>query len=283
MEYTTLKNGVKMPLLGFGVFQVPEGEVCEESVYNALAAGYRLIDTAAVYGNEAAVGRAIRRSGVPREELFITKLWVQDQGYEAAKKAVTASLERLGLDYLDLYLIHQPFGDVYGSWRAMEELYKAGTLRAIGVCNFTDTQLADLAEFNEIAPMVNQIELHPYFPQFEREDVHKQYGVQLEAWGPLAEAKNGIFENEILVSIAGKYGKSVAQVILRWHLQRGVAAIPKSVHKERIEENINIFDFTLSAEDMTAIAALDTGAGLYGDTFNSPASAKMLRDIKIHD
>ena len=273
-----------MPLLGFGVFQVPEGEVCEESVYNALTAGYRLIDTAAVYGNEAAVGRAIRRSGVPREELFITtKLWVQDQGYEAAKKAVIASLERLGLDYLDLYLIHQPFGDVYGSWRAMEELYKAGTLRAIGVCNFTDTQLADLAEFNEIAPMVNQIELHPYFPQFEREDVHKQYGVQLEAWGPLAEAKNGIFENEILVSIAGKYGKSVSQVILRWHLQRGVAAIPKSVHKKRIEENINIFDFTLSAEDMTAIAALDTGAGLYGSTFNSPASAKMLRDIKIHD
>ena len=284
MEYTTLKNGVKMPLLGFGVFQVPEGEVCEESVYNALAAGYRLIDTAAVYSNEAAVGRAIRRSGVPREELFVTtKLWVQDQGYEAAKKAVTASLERLGLDYLDLYLIHQPFGDVYGSWRAMEELYKAGTLRAIGVCNFTDTQLADLAEFNEIAPMVNQIELHPYSPQFEREDIHKQYGVQLEAWGPLAEAKNGIFENKILVSIAGKYGKSVAQVILRWHLQRGVAAIPKSVHKERIDENINIFDFTLSAEDMTAIAALDTGAGLYGSTFNSPASAKMLRDIKIHD
>ena len=205
MEYTTLKNGVKMPLLGFGVFQVPEGEVCEESVYNALAVGYRLIDTAAVYGNEAAVGRAIQRSGVPREELFITtKLWVQDQGSAAANKAVTASLERLGLDYLDLYLIHQPFGDVYGSWRAMEELYKVGTLRAIGVCNFTDTQLADLAEFNEIAPMVNQIELHPYFPQFEREDVHKQYGVQLEAWGPLAEAKNGIFENEILVSIAGK-------------------------------------------------------------------------------
>lgn len=258
--------------------------MCEESVYNALTAGYRLIDTAAVYGNEAAVGRAIRRSGVPREELFVTtKLWVQDQGYEAAKKTVTTSLERLGLDYLDLYLIHQPFGDVYGSWRAMEELYKAGTLRAIGVCNFTDTQLADLAEFNEIAPMVNQIELHPYFPQFEREAVHKQCGVQLEAWGPLAEAKNGIFENKILVSIAGKYGKSVAQVILRWHLQRGVAAIPKSVHKERIEENINIFDFTLSAEDMAAIADLDTGAGLYGSTFNSPASAKMLRDIKIHD
>jgi len=283
MEYVTLNNGVRMPVLGYGVYQV-SNEECERCVLDAISEGYRSIDTAQAYGNEEAVGNAVRKCGVPREELFVTtKLWVQDQGYEAAKKAATASLERLGLDYLDLYLIHQPFGDVYGSWRAMEELYKAGTLRAIGVCNFTDTQLADLAEFNEIAPMVNQIELHPYFPQFEREDVHKQYGVQLEAWGPLTEAKNGIFENEILVSIAGKYGKSVAQVILRWHLQRGVAAIPKSVHKERIEENINIFDFTLSAEDMTAIAALDTGAGLYGDTFNSPASAKMLRDIKIHD
>ena len=267
MEYTTLKNGVKMPLLGFGVFQVPEGEVCEESVYNALAAGYRLIDTAAVYGNEAAVGRAIRRSGVPREELFITtKLWVQDQGYEAAKKAVTASLERLGLDYLDLYLIHQPFGDVYGSWRAMEELCKAGTLRAIGVCNFTDVQLADLAEFNEIAPMVNQIEMHPYFPQFEREDVHKQYGVQLEAWGPLAEAKNGIFEHETLRAIGGKYGKSVAQVILRWHIQAGNIVIPGSKNPDHIRDNFALFDFALTDEEMAQVAALDKNMRYYTST-----------------
>ena len=284
MEFVTLRNDVKMPLLGFGVFQVPDAAECEQCVYDALMTGYRLIDTAAAYMNEEAVGRAIQKSGIPREELFITtKLWVQDQGYEGAKQAVERSLNNLGLDYLDLYLIHQPYGDVFGSWRAMEELYKEGKLRAIGVSNFTDVQLANLAEFNEIAPMVNQIEVHPFCQQTDREALLNEYGVQMEAWAPLAEAKNGIFENETLKAIGAKYGKTVAQVILRWHVQRGVVAIPKSVHKERIEENFNIWDFQLSQEDMDAIAALDTKESLYGSTFTSAASVKMLKGLKVHD
>lgn len=284
MEFVTLRNDVKMPLLGFGVFQVPDAAECEQCVYDALMTGYRLIDTAAAYMNEEAVGRAIQKGGIPREELFITtKLWVQDQGYESAKQAVERSLKNLGLDYLDLYLIHQPYGDVFGSWRAMEELYKEGKLRAIGVSNFTDVQLANLAEFNEIAPMVNQIEVHPFCQQTDREALLNEYGVRMEAWAPLAEAKNGIFENETLKAIGAKYGKTVAQVILRWHVQRGVVAIPKSVHKERIEENFNIWDFQLSQEDMDAIAALDTKESLYGSTFTSTASVKMLKGLKVHD
>ena len=284
MQYTALSNGVKLPMIGYGTFLIKDGALCGQCVTNALEAGYRLFDTAASYENEAAIGTALRGSGLPRDEWFITtKLWVQDQGYESAKQAVERSLKNLGLDYLDLYLIHQPYGDVFGSWRAMEELYKEGKLRAIGVSNFTDVQLANLAEFNEIAPMVNQIEVHPFCQQTDREALLNEYGVQMEAWAPLAEAKNGIFENETLKAIGAKYGKTVAQVILRWHVQRGVVAIPKSVHKERIEENFNIWDFQLSQEDMDAIAALDTKESLYGSTFTSAASVKMLKGLKVHD
>ena len=284
MEFTTLRNNVKMPLLGFGVFQVSDAAECEQCVYDALMTGYRSIDTAAVYQNEEAVGREEKKSGIPRKELFITtKLWVQDQGYENTKKAFERSLNKLGLDYLDLYLIHRPYGDIFGSWRAMEELYKEGKIRAIGVSNFTDIELANLAEFNEIAPMIEQIEIHPFYPQFDREDTMKEYGVQLEAWGPLAEGKNNIFQNEILKAIGDKYGKSVAQVILRWHVQRGIVVIPKSVHKNRIQENFNIWDFELTGEDMKAIAALDTKKSLYGSTFTSPSYVRTLKGIKIHN
>ncbi len=284
MEYAILKNNVKMPLLGFGVFQVPDGDVCKESVLNALKAGYRSIDTAAAYMNEQSVGRAIKESGVPREELFVTtKLWVQDQGYDNALKAFDASLNKLGLDYIDLYLIHQPYGDVFGSWRAMEKLYKEGRIRAIGVSNFTDVQFANLVEFNEITPMVNQIEVHPFYQQTERIAFLQNYGTQTEAWAPLAEGQKDIFRNEVLKNIGDKYGKTIAQVILRWHIQRGVIVIPKSTHKERIEENFNIWDFALSQEDMAAIAALDTKESLYKDTFSSAASVKMLKGLRIHD
>lgn len=284
MEYTVFNNGVKMPLLGFGVFQVPDGQECEQCVYDALMTGYRSIDTAAAYMNEEAVGRAIKRSGIPREELFITtKLWVQDQGYENTKKAFETSLNKLGLDYLDMYLIHQPYGDVFGSWRAMEELYKEGKIRAIGVSNFTDVQLANLAEFNEIVPVINQIEIHPFYPQFDREDFLKSYDVRMEAWAPLAEGQKGIFENETLKAIGEKYGKTIAQVILRWHIQRGVVVIPKSVHKNRIEENFDIWDFELTKDDIAAINAMDTKESLYGSTFSNASSIKMLKDIKIHE
>lgn len=284
MEYATLSNNVKMPLLGFGVFQVPDGGVCQESVLNALKTGYRSIDTAAAYMNEQSVGRAIEESGVPREELFVTtKLWVQDQGYDNALKAFDTSLKKLGLDYIDLYLIHQPYGDVFGSWRAMEKLYKEGLVRAIGVSNFTDVQLANLAEFNEITPMVNQIEVHPFCQQTERMQFLNGYGVRTEAWAPLSEGQNGIFQNQVLKGIGSKYGKTVAQVILRWHIQRGVIVIPKSVHKERIEENFNIWDFTLSEEDMAAIASLDTKESLYKDTFSSATAVKMLKGVRIHE
>lgn len=284
MEYVVLRNNVKIPLLGFGVFQVSDPEQCEKCVYDAIIRGYRLIDTAAAYMNEEAVGRAIKKSGVPREELIITtKLWVQDQGYENAKKAFETSLKKLGLDYIDLYLIHQPYGDVFGSWRAMEELYREGKIRAIGVSNFNDVQLANLAEFNEITPMVNQIEIHPFYPQFNREEIHDKYGVKLEAWAPLAEGQKNIFQNETLKIIGEKYKKTPAQIILRWHIQRGVIAIPKSVHKNRIEENFDIWDFRLSEEDMSAIALLDKGISLYNSTFTSPEAVKMLKDIRIHN
>lgn len=284
MEYVTLNNGLKMPMEGFGVFQVPDPAQCEQAVLDAIASGYRLIDTAAAYMNEKAVGEAVKKCGVPRGELFITtKLWIQDAGYEEAGKAIRRSLDNLGLDYLDLYLIHQPMGDYIGAYRAMEEAYKEGKLRAIGVSNFTDVQLANLVEFNEIAPMVNQIEVHPFCQQRDREALLNEYGVRMEAWAPLAEAKNDIFENETLKAIGAKYGKTVAQVILRWHVQRGVVAIPKSVHKERIEENFNIWDFQLAQEDMDAIAALDTKESLYGSTFTSAASVKMLKGLKVHD
>lgn len=283
MEYVTLKNGVKMPMEGFGVFQVQDPAVCEQAVTDALQAGYRLIDTAAAYFNEEAVGAAIKKSGVPREELFITtKLWIQDAGYENAKKAFQTSLNKLGLEYLDLYLIHQPFSDYYGSWRAMEELYEAGKIRAIGVCNFYPERLADLCVNARIVPMVNQVEIHPFFAQTDALETMKDFGVQPEAWGPLAEGNHGIFTNEVLGSIAAKYGKSIAQVVLRWNTQRGVVIIPKSTHRERIEENLDIWDFTLSDEDMNAIASLDLGHSEIID-HSSAETAKRLNGWKIHE
>jgi 2,5-diketo-D-gluconate reductase A len=276
----TLNNGVTMPLLGFGVFQIPDADECERSVSAALSTGYRLIDTAAAYGNEAAVGNAIKRSGVAREELFVTtKLWVQDASYEPAKQAFERSLERLQLDYLDLYLIHQPYGDVYGAWRAMEELYREGRVRAIGVSNFQPDRVMDLIVHNQVAPAVNQIETHPFNQQIEAQQFLQENGVQIESWGPFAEGRNNIFENELLRSIAGKHQKSVAQVILRWLTQREVVAIPKSVRPERIAENFQIFDFALSAEDMTAIATLDTKTSSFFD-HRDPKMVKALGEAK---
>jgi 2,5-diketo-D-gluconate reductase A len=260
MEYITLNNGVKMPILGFGVFQISDAAQCEQAVYDALMVGYRSIDTAAAYQNEEAVGRAIERSGVARGELFVTtKLWIEDAGYEKTKNAFLRSLERLQLDYLDLYLIHQPFGDIYGSWRAMEELYHDGKIKAIGVSNFYPDRLVDLILHNKIVPAVNQVETNPFYQQIESSKVMKEYGVQIEAWAPFAEGRNNLFQNEVLVSIAKIHDRSVAQVVLRWLIQRGIVALNKSVHKERIVENFNVFDFELSNEDMEKIAALDTG------------------------
>ncbi|AWV33770.1 aldo/keto reductase [Paenibacillus odorifer] len=264
MQTVTLNNGVVMPILGFGVYQMNDASECEQSVYEAIMAGYRLIDTAAAYQNEEAVGRAIKRSGVPREEIFITtKLWIQDAGYERTKKAFAKSLDRLQVDYLDLYLIHQPFGDVYGSWRAMEELYREGKIKAIGVSNFQMDRLIDLISHNEITPAINQIETHPFQQQIESANYMKEKNVQIESWGPFAEGRNNLFNNEVLVSIAEKYQKSVAQVVLRWLTQRGVIAIPKSTHKERIIENFNIFDFELNQEDLETIATLDTKQSIF--------------------
>jgi 2,5-diketo-D-gluconate reductase A len=281
MQYATLNNGIKMPLLGFGVFQVPDAAECERSVLEAISAGYRLIDTAASYGNEEAVGNAIRKSGVPRAELFITtKLWIQDAGYEKAKQAFARSLARLQLDYLDLYLIHQPYGDVYGAWRAMEELYEEGVIRAIGVSNFHPDRVMDLIVHNQVVPAVNQIETHPFHQQIETQKFLQENGVQIESWGPFAEGKNNIFSNELLLSIAAKYHKSVAQVILRWLTQRGVVAIPKSVRPERIAENFNIFDFDLSSEDMEAIKTLDTKTSSFFD-HRDPAMVKWLGERKL--
>lgn len=262
----TLNNGIEMPILGFGVFQIADPAECERCVLDALETGYRLIDTAASYGNEAAVGNAIKRSGVPREELFVTtKLWIQDAGYEKTKRAFERSLQRLQLDYLDLYLIHQPFGDVYGAWRAMEELYREGRIRAIGVSNFYPDRLMDLIVHNEVVPAVNQIECHPFHQQIETQAFLEENKVQLEAWAPFAEGRNNIFQNEVLRAIAEKHGKSVAQVILRWLIQRRIVAIPKSVRKERIVENFNVFDFELSPEDMVVIATLDTKTSAFFD------------------
>lgn len=276
----TLNNGVSMPLLGFGVFQMNDAEECEQSVYEALRTGYRLIDTAAAYGNEFAVGNAIKRSGVARAELFITtKLWIQDAGYERARQAFERSMQRLQLDYLDLYLIHQPFGDVYASWRAMEELHQEGRVRAIGISNFQPDRVMDLIVHNQVVPAVNQVETHPFNQQIETQKFLQDNKVQIESWGPFAEGRNNIFENELLRSIAGKHQKTVAQVILRWLTQRGVVAIPKSVRKERIEENFHVFDFDLSTDDMTAVATLDTRTSLFFD-HRDPNVAKMLGQAK---
>ncbi|MDO4162430.1 MAG: aldo/keto reductase [Pseudomonadota bacterium] len=282
MKFVKLNNGVEMPLLGFGVFQVPDAAECEKVVSEALDAGYRLIDTAAAYFNEEAVGKAIARSGIKREELFITtKLWIQDAGYENTQKAFRTSLDKLGLDYLDLYLIHQPFNDYYGSWRAMEELYQEGKIRAIGVSNFYPDRLTDLCINSKIVPMVNQVECHPFFQQNDAIANMKEFGVQPEAWGPFAEGSKNIFHNEVLTEIAEKYNKSTAQVILRWNIDRGVVVIPKSVHKERIEQNFDIWDFELSADDMAKIAALDSGRSDIINHFTAE-TAKWLNNHKIH-
>lgn len=258
MEYITLSNGVKMPILGYGVYQVTKEE-CERCVLDALKAGYRSIDTAQAYFNEEEVGEAIVKSGVPREEIFLTtKVWLEHYGEEAAEKSVMTSMEKLKTDYLDLVLLHQPFGDAYGAWRALEKLYEAGKIRAIGVSNFYADRLVEFANFNRIAPMVNQVETHPLNQQTQAMEWMKKYNVQIEAWAPFGEGRGGLFENPVLREIGGKYGKTTAQVMLRWHIQRGVVVIPKTTHAERMAENLNVFDFTLSDSDMAAIAALDT-------------------------
>ena len=276
MEKVVLNNGVEMPILGFGVYQVTDPNECETSVFEAINAGYRLIDTAQAYGNEEAVGKAIKKSGVARDELFITtKLWLSDVIYEKAKKAFEKSLKNLGLDYLDLYLIHQPYGDVHGAWRAMEELYKEGKIRAIGISNFQPDRVMDMIMFNEVVPAVNQIETHPFNQHIETQKFLIENKVQIESWGPFAEGRNDIFKNELLASIGKKYNKSIAQVILRWLTQRGIVVIPKSVRKERIVENFNVFDFELAAEDIEAIATLDTGKSLFFD-HRDPAIMKWI-------
>lgn len=283
MENVSLSNGVKMPMEGFGVFQIPDEKECEQAVLNAIKTGYRLIDTAAAYFNETAVGNAIKSCGVSRKELFVTsKLWIQDAGYENAKKAFQTTLDKLKLDYLDLYLIHQPFGDYYGSWRAMEELYEAGKIRAIGVCNFYPDRLADLCVNAKISPMVNQVELHPFFAQENALAVMREFGVQPQAWGPLAEGKHGIFTHPVLMKIGKKYGKTAAQVALKWNVQRGVVIIPKSTHIERMAENLDIWDFTLTDDEMAKINALDIGRSEIVDHF-SAQTAKWLNGWKIHD
>lgn len=266
MKSIILNNGIEMPLLGFGVYQITNAEECEKSVLTAIETGYRLIDTAAAYNNEEAVGKAIKKSGVAREDLFITtKLWVSDTGYDNTKKAFAISLEKLQLEYLDLYLIHQPYGDVYGSWRAMEELYSEGKIKAIGVSNFQPDRLIDLIIHNKIVPAINQIETHPFNKQIETQRFLNQNNVQIESWGPFAEGKNDMFSNKLLVSIGAKYNKSVPQIILRWLTQRGIVVIPKSVKKERIAANFNIFDFELAIEDMDVISILDTKKSLFFD------------------
>ncbi|MGT2885029.1 aldo/keto reductase [Streptococcus ferus] len=266
MQTITLNNGVEMPQLGFGVFQVTDLKECEEAVLNAIKAGYRLFDTAAAYGNEEAVGRAIKKSDIPREAFFITtKLWVSDANYEKAGKALDRSLEKLGLDYLDLYLMHQPYGDVAGAWRAMEEAYQAGKVRAIGLSNFYPDQYQNLVLMSEVKPAVNQIEINPFFQQQEDLAFFQSEDVVAEAWAPFAEGKDGIFTNETIASIAAAYGKSTGQVILRWLLQRGIVVIPKSVRPERMAENIDVFDFELSDEDMALMSQLDRNQSQFFD------------------
>ena len=280
MKNVVLNNGVEMPLLGFGVFQIADPSECERSVSDALETGYRLIDTAASYENEQWVGNAIKSSGVPRNELFITtKLWIADAGYEATKRSFGRSMERLQLDYLDLYLIHQPYGDVYGSWRAMEEFYREGFIKAIGVSNFHPDRVMDFIVNNEVVPAVNQIETHPFHQQVETQKFLAENNVQIESWGPFAEGKNNIFHNELLLSIAQKHGKSVAQVILRWLTQRGIVVIPKSVRRERMAENFDIFGFELEVDDMKAIRSLDTATSLFFD-HRDPAMVKSLSEAK---
>lgn len=281
MQHVTLNNGVQMPILGFGVFQIPDAQECARSVVDAIENGYRLIDTAASYMNEEAVGKGLKASGVARDQLFVTsKLWVQDTGYERTQQAIDKSLRRLGLDYLDLYLIHQPFADVHGSWRAMEDAYRAGKLHAIGVSNFHTDRLMDIKAFNEIAPTVNQVEVNPFQQQLESVPFMKEIGVQAEAWAPFAEGRNGLFQSEVLLSIGARYGKSVGQVVLRWLVQRGIVALAKSVRKERMAENIAVFDFALDDEDMARIAVLDTNTSSFF-SHRDPAMVKWMSERRL--
>lgn len=281
MKKIKLNNGVEMPILGFGVFQIPDAAECEKCVIDAIETGYRLIDTAASYMNEEAVGKAIKHGGISREKLFITtKLWVQDTGYENTKKAIEKSLKRLQLDYLDLYLIHQPYGDVFGSWRAMEELYEQGKIKAIGVSNFQPDRIMDFIVRNKVAPAINQVETHPFNQQIENQQFLQENNVQLESWGPFAEGRNNLFQNEILKSIGEKYNKSIAQVVLRWLIQRNVVVIPKSIRKERMEENVNIFDFELGEQDMEIIKSLDTNKSLFFD-HRDPSIVKWMGERKL--
>jgi len=281
MQHVTLNNGLQMPIVGFGVFQIPDAKECERSVVDAIEVGYRLIDTAASYMNEEAVGAGLRASGVPRERLFVTsKLWVQETGYERTQQAIDKSLRRLKLDYLDLYLIHQPFGDVHGSWRAMEDAHRAGKLRAIGVSNFHPDRLMDIKAFNEIAPAVNQVEVNPFQQQLESAAFMAEIGVQAEAWAPFAEGRNNLFQNKALVGIGARYGKSVGQVVLRWLVQRGIVALAKSVRKERMAENFALFDFELDEADMARIAALDTNTSSFF-SHRDPAIVKWMAERKL--
>jgi 2,5-diketo-D-gluconate reductase A len=281
MQTVKLNNGVEIPILGFGVFQITDPTECERSVVDAIQVGYSHIDTAASYQNEEAVGKGIKQSGVAREKLFITtKLWIQSNGYEGTIKAFEKSLKRLQLDYIDLYLIHQPFGDVYGEWRAMEELYQQGKLRAIGVSNFLPDRIMDLMIHNKITPAVNQIEVNPFQQQIDTQKFLQDNGVQVEAWAPFAEGRNNIFKNELLLSIGAKHKKSIAQVILRWLVQRGIIALSKTTHKERMIENINVFDFELSTEDLAAIATLDTKTSSFFD-HRDPKMVKWLGERKL--
>ncbi|MGE0982631.1 aldo/keto reductase [Ralstonia pseudosolanacearum] len=281
MQHVVLNNGLHMPIVGYGVFQIADANECQRSVADAIETGYRLIDTAASYMNEEAVGKGLRSSGIARDQLFVTsKLWVQETGYERTQQAIEKSLRRLQLDYLDLYLIHQPFGDVHGSWRAMEDAYRAGKLRAIGVSNFHPDRLMDIKAFNEIAPAVNQVEVNPFQQQLESIPFMNDIGVQTEAWAPFAEGRNGLFQNEALLAIADRYGKSVGQVVLRWLVQRGIVALAKSVRKERMAENIAVFDFELDDADMARIAALDTNTSSFF-SHRDPAIVKWMSERKL--
>ena len=282
MGQITLYNGVEMPALGYGTLLITDPVWCQQCVEDAIEAGYRLIDTAASYGNEAAVGRAVHQCGLPRRELFVTtKLWVQDAGYDQTLRAFDQSIKNLGLDYIDLYLIHQPFGDYYGAWRAMEHLYAQGAVRAIGVSNFAPDRLVDLCMNQDVRPMVDQIEIHPFYQQNEAIKVMEMYGVVSQAWGPLSEAQKNIFHNKVLEKIAKSHEKTTAQVILRWHFQRGIPSIPKTVHKERMVQNLDIFDFSLSDREMAAVAALDIGHSEIID-HHSFCTARQLNCVKIH-
>lgn len=280
MQFVTLNNGVKMPVLGFGVYQIPPSDT-ERAVSEALEVGYRHIDTAAVYKNEEAVGKAIAASGIPRDELFVTtKVWISDAGEDAARAAFERSSEKLGLDVVDLYLIHQPFGDVYGSWRALERLNDEGRVRAIGVSNFHNDRLADLIAFNRIVPAVNQVETHPFLQRFVDQEFMAGEGVQIESWAPFAEGRNSLFTNPTLSSIARAHDKSVAQVVLRWLIQRGVVVIPKSVRRDRMEENFNVFDFELADSDMAVVTTLEKGEPLFID-HRDPAAVDMLKGVTV--